>query len=446
MVFQISKRNLVRAASFLLAFILAGFGGWIYSENRAKTLKRELVHKYEASLEEIASGIKNMSVLLNKSLYVSTPYGMCSLISELEALSGKTLGAMASFPSGIKGGENIAKFVNQVSDFSAVLLRQTLEGKEITEKERESLKNLSESAKAINTKLDEALIIYNNKENWENRVEGILQKIEVQDDFGVSIDKIAETLQSSPTLIYDGPFSDHIDNKESALIKNSEEVSEESAKKTAAKFLNLSEENINLLGNEEGKIPSYCFGNENAYISVAKNGGFVNYFRNSREVGHGTISNEQAVELAAKFLKENLKQEFEATYFFSEENVCVINFAFLQGEVLCYPDLIKVGVALDNGEIVFYEGRGYIMNHTARTFSEPTNTVSKAKEMVSSHLEIEKERLVIIPTSGGGEKLCFEFLTKGEEDENILIYINAHTLLEEDVLVLIRTEGGTLTK
>ncbi len=446
MIFKIRKRNFIRILSFSLALIISGFGGWIYSENRARMLRRELIHKYEASLEEVADGVKNMATILSKSLYVGTPYGMCSLTGELEALSGSIEGAMASFPSSIRGSAEISKFVNQVSDFSGTLLKQSLAGEEISKNERQSLKRLAESADSMSKHLDEALTVYNTNENWQKRVEGILQKIEVNDVLNDSMNDMAETLTSAPSLIYDGPFSDHIESKEPILTKNAKKVSMENAKEIAREYLKNSSGELKLEGEEEGKIPAYCFSDEESYISVAKSGGYVKYFRKNKSSQGGELSFGNAVEIAKKFLKEKIDKEFKETYFFTEENVCVINFAFLQGEVLCYPDLIKVGVSLDSGEVVFYEAVGYIMNHKARTFSEPKHSPLEAQKAVSEHLNIKSNKLVIIPTESGSEKLCYEFLCEGETNEEILVYINVDTLAEENILILLKTDGGTLTK
>lgn len=41
------------------------------------------------------------------------------------------------------------------------------------------------------------------------------------------------------------------------------------------------------------------------------------------------------------------------SYHLTENNIMTINFAYQDGGALCYPDLVKVGVALDNGEIDF---------------------------------------------------------------------------------------------
>jgi germination protein YpeB len=446
MVLSIKKRTLIRLISFILAFIIFGFAGWIYSNNRTNKLKRDLVHKYESSLEEIADGIKNISVLLDKSLYVGTAYGMCDITKELESISGSIEGAMASFPSGSKGTESISKFVSQVSDFSAVLLKQSVMGNKITEKERDSLKSLSASAENINKHLEEALIVYNNSENWEGRVDSIIKGIEINDELSSDLDEMPETLSSTPKLIYDGPFSDHIDDRESNLLKISKEITEQKAKGIAADYLSSSVDALTPCGEEQGKMPSYCFTSGENYISITKNGGYVNYLRKTRDVEISKITTEEAIKIAEKYVSDIVKMPLVSTYYFTEENVCVINFAYIQGEVLCYTDLVKIGVALDNGEIVFYEARGYIMNHTSRTFSTPKYSVEQARDAVSKNLKINSEKMVIIPSGGKNETLCYEFSCSGEEGEGILVYINAQTLAEENIFILIKTNGAILTK
>ena len=41
----------------------------------------------------------------------------------------------------------------------------------------------------------------------------------------------------------------------------------------------------------------------------------------------------------------------------------MIPFVPVKGGVRIYPDLVKVSVALDNGEIVGFEAMGYLMAH-----------------------------------------------------------------------------------
>ena len=45
-----------------------------------------------------------------------------------------------------------------------------------------------------------------------------------------------------------------------------------------------------------------------------------------------------------------------------------INYAYVQNNVVIYSDLIKVKIALDNGEVLGIESTGYLNNHTTREY------------------------------------------------------------------------------
>jgi len=54
------------------------------------------------------------------------------------------------------------------------------------------------------------------------------------------------------------------------------------------------------------------------------------------------------------------------TYYLKEDSTATINYAYKQDNVIIYPDLIKVKIALDNGEIIGIESKGYLTSHTVR--------------------------------------------------------------------------------
>ena len=109
-----------------------------------------------------------------------------------------------------------------------------------------------------------------------------------------------------------------------------------------------------------------------------------------------------------------------------------------------YPDLIKVKVALDNGDILGIETTGYLNNHCNRDLSNIKITKDDAKKVLNSKLNIESEGLAIIPTEWQTEILCYEF--KGKiNDTEFLVYINAENGNEEDILVIKDTPNGILT-
>ena len=446
MFLSLKRRWIVRISSFAAAGILILVGAVLQANSRLNSAKLQLAHRYQAALEELTTGIDNIAISLEKSLYAGTSGGMSAITGELELQAGAVETAISSLPIGQEGVTAVSKFVNQVSDFSSVLLRKAVNGNDVTEQERETISSLARTAGELSTRLDEALTLYNTTENWQQGITDALAGVEVESGLVQSINEMGETLKGSPSLIYDGPFSDHIEDRTSKMLQNAEELSKEQAAERAAEYLSVSAKNLEFISEEHGTMPSYHFGYESVSVSVTKKGGYVSYFRKDRAVPNSSLLYNEALGEATEFLDSIDLGRFEPTYYYTEENVCVINFAYRQGEVICYPDLIKVGVALDNGEIVFYEARGYIMNHSARTFNSPNYTREQAAEVLSPYLKIEGVRQALIPSGGLEELLCYEFACVGDKGEDVLVYVNTATLNEENILILLKTDGGTLTK
>ena len=136
------------------------------------------------------------------------------------------------------------------------------------------------------------------------------------------------------------------------------------------------------------------------------------------------------------------------TYYLKQSGVLTINYAYHQqsesGEVTMYPDLIKLKIALDNGEILGIETTGYLNSHYERKLPPIKVSKEQAKQNLNQNLEIKSESLAVIPTQFQTELFCWEFKGTIEETE-FLVYINAETGKEEDILVIKDTPDGTLT-
>ena len=166
--------------------------------------------------------------------------------------------------------------------------------------------------------------------------------------------------------------------------------------------------------------------------------------QNNREVSEEKISREEANNLGKEFLQSKGFGGMEATYFTNLNNVMTINYAYKYEDIIVYPDLIKVKIALDNGEILGIETNGYLNSHGDREFGELALDIDEAREKINPDLEILDEGMAIIPTEWKTELLCYEF--KGKvDDREFLVYINAETGEEEDILVILDTPGGMLT-
>ena len=132
------------------------------------------------------------------------------------------------------------------------------------------------------------------------------------------------------------------------------------------------------------------------------------------------------------------------TYYLKQNGIVTINYAYLQDEVTVYSDLIKLKVALDNGEILGIETMGYLNSHEERNIGDIKISKEDAAKNLNKKLDIKSENLAIIPTEWKTEILCWEF--KGTIDGmDFLVYVNANTGKEEDILIIINTPNGTLT-
>ena len=90
------------------------------------------------------------------------------------------------------------------------------------------------------------------------------------------------------------------------------------------------------------------------------------------------------------------------------------------------------------------EALGYLNAHTNRNFTENIISIEEARTKLSDNVEIANERMAVIPLDDKTEKYCYEFQGR-VENKQFLVYINAETGAEEEILILLETPGGTLT-
>lgn len=133
----------------------------------------------------------------------------------------------------------------------------------------------------------------------------------------------------------------------------------------------------------------------------------------------------------------------EPTFSEVKDNIAYISFAYQQDDIIFYPDIINVQIAMDNGQVLAVEAQNYLMSHKEREINEAELSEEEARELASSTLEeIESVRLAVIPTSSLREVFTYE--VRGKVGEEIyIIYINAETGNEEEILKVILSETGT---
>lgn len=446
---KLTKRQIVRLISFACAVILLITGACIAGFSIANRYKNTIEQGYRLALAELSDYMTDIKSSLTKGLYANTTTARLSIAAKLCTDSTGAKSALSRLPVSASDSLSLQKFLSQVGDFALSVINASSRGYEFTTQNRETLESLAQYADKLAPTIEELSAKYGDGElplGIEETINGNISPQESQ-SFQLDTDftEINDGLVSYPSLIYDGPFADSTQNKASIFLENFSECTETEAMEKAAEFLSLDKSALTSLEPIEGKTAAYVFStDENEYITVSKKGCYIMEMTKSETPKKQMLEYEDALKKAVDFLEKNGIKNMVESYYAINNNICVINFAYSQDNVVCYPDLIKVGVSMDNGEIVSYNAENYLMNHCIRNVDAYLSE-SFAKRSVSPYLEIKQSRLAIIPSSSTNEYLCYEFLCEGENGEDVLVYINCETGLEEQILILLKSDNGILT-
>ena len=185
--------------------------------------------------------------------------------------------------------------------------------------------------------------------------------------------------------------------------------------------------------------------NERVVCEVTKKGGKMLYLINDRAVGNANIDAAKATVIGSNYLKNIGYSNMVPTYTLNYGNVAVINYVYMQQNVIVYPDQLKLKIALDDGSIVGIESEKYLVAHQEnRSIPSPKVTAEQAKQRVGKKLNITNVRLALIPTETNKEVLCYEF-SGDYKGDNYKVYIDAQTGYEQRILQIINTPNGQLT-
>ena len=442
----ITNHSIIRAVLFTACTVtVLGVKTCRYSR-AADEAQRSVMNTYAHAVEELAGSCDNISCTLEKQLCSASGDMQRKLAVELYSEAGNAKAALSQLPVAQLDLENTYKFLSQVGNYSLALSQKLQKGEDLTEEEYKSLGELYQ----FSCKLSDRM--------WElegSVAGGELSLTELTDVSGKSLPYVTEgltdlegTFDSTPKLIYDGPFSDNILERDPEMTKGAAEVSRDKALSKAAAALSMNPSVLSVTQETAGKMPAWRFCDKNSMLAceVTKQGGYISYFLNMRSVDRQVLSADEAVSKAEDFLEELGMISLETTYYEIQQNIMTVNFAYNDLGVTMSPDLVKVSVAMDNGAVTGYDARGYLVNHRQRGGTDNLISKARAQTEVSPKLRVGDSKLAVIPTDGGNEVLCYEFSCRAENGRKVLVYINAKTAQEEQILLLEESESGTLTR
>lgn len=446
------KHRLPVIALSMALVIALGWGIYQYKEKNDYHTYLD-VH-FQRQFYELIGHVENAQVNLSKAMISGSNRDMAKFLNDTASQSYMAQEKLTQLPfhhGGIRGTE---KFLSQLGDYCTAMTNKSLEGISPSDKELKTMAELHDHANNLSEHLIklQQRIVAGGVNFGDLRREGDrgLSGLEEQmKDFNLI--SFEERVQEYPELIYDGPFSDHL-NDTKPKLKGKEIDEKEAVNVIRDAFENHRNSDINATGALkhqaiDGYYISIVDGNKpsgfEVTAAVSKTGGKIIWYMDPILSGQSKISREEAIEKAEEFLQRIGYDNMKLTYSMAYEGQIVINFAYEKDDVLIYSDLVKVKVALDDGRIIGLDAHGYLMNHHERNIKKPEISEEEAREKLSSGVEEKKVRLAIIPIDGGKEILTYEFKVRFGKDE-YLVYIDANTGVQRKVLLMVNQKDGTL--
>ena len=413
-----------------------------FSGNRIRQRERLINEKAVSSLCE---SLDSISVSLRKSLYCADKTALSKTGSELcrQAASAKESLSMLSPDKELC--DEIYKFLSQVGSYTLAIS----EGEEKVSKEQtQALRELYNYARGLSEGMNEICYdYYNGDVSFEDAIGNLEKKTDAPDnEFYQRVYDTAQTLSDYPTLVYDGPFADNLASGKSVFLEGENEITVEEAAKKAAELLGVQ---VNTLKKEEdikGDIELYGFSKGGTDITVTKKGGYLCTVLSDTIAYEETIGAEEAIRRGAEYLERLGYASMKSSYYTVYDGICTVNYAYDNEGIICYSDLIKVSVSLDTGKLVALDARPFLLSHTEREKEGEVISSSEARKKLSSVLTAIDTSLAYIPLDTGKEALCYEFHCKDGEGQEVLVYLDAYNAQQRDLLILLYSDGGILTK
>lgn len=223
------------------------------------------------------------------------------------------------------------------------------------------------------------------------------------------------------------------------------EISQEQGREIASAFVNKDEPRYEVAYDEKinGDHPLYLYtlkkkddkgkAAAGGRLALTVKGGHVAWLLKERNVAEKKLSLDEAKEAARKYLESRDYRGLTPVGAEEYRNVAVVSLCPRQGETIIYPEMIKVQVALDNGEIMGVETMSYLTFHDPqRRLTAPGLSVTTARSRLNKHFNVETVREAVILNDQYEEVLAYE--CTGRIGQNrYRVYLNATTGEEERI-------------
>ncbi len=442
---RVAKTAVLGTVLGLCASAIVGLSVALYFADKTvethESYQRQMDAVYFRAYYDLIEGANDMGVMLKKLGVSNSPTMQQSMLYEVWSAANLAENSLGMFESQDDGILRAQKFVNQLGDYSHALALRVAAGKPLTEEERERLSKLAEVASVYQRALTEFGKQLEDGNTFMGE-DGALN------NFTAAFSEFSQPDFAYPEMIYDGPFSDALENKQ-LVGMGGKDITAERGEELLNDYLSAYEvSDVAYIGEGEGDIPTYNFmltaDGAPAFAQICKRGGMlISYNVNIDDVASskavrqdaGPTCQQNALAFASKLGFDNMQVVWSS----SAHGECVVNLAPVQEGVILYSDLVKVKLREEGSRVIGLDATHYAFNHRERKLDVPTITAEQAKQNLSIPA-ISEGRLALIPLRGTKETLTYEF--ECEQDGTYFVYIDALSGDEANILYVIDDEAS----
>ncbi|GAB6138245.1 PepSY1/2 domain-containing protein [Halanaerobaculum tunisiense] len=424
----------------VLAVGLAATGYWGYDQYSTLTqINSELNNRYENAFQGLNNNVDSLEEELGALVVSDSANNLSVNLSNTWKSSHSAQEDLGSMPLNSDALDNLKGLLHNVSRYTNYLDRKVAD-RTLKQEEKQMLAKFRQQIKVANKDLE---TVHNKMEKndfkWYNKKRINIEKGEKEYsasplsglaklDGKIELTGIQDDLKS---VVPDNVMQVNKQDVVTGLSElDGDEVGKEEATKIAQRYINNPEQydyevvDQNQVELENGRtvranLPAHFVRATSkqdedrvVQIDVTKKGGQVVWLLHQRDVGDKQVDNNTAKKKATEFLANNGYDNMMSTSAKSFNRVLINSFVPVQNGVLIQPDSVKVEVALDNGEVIGFNGIDYALHHEKRDSAklEPELSKEEARKKVSNNLQLTKKPILALAEVRGEEKLCYEFI------------------------------------
>ncbi|WP_349407588.1 germination protein YpeB [Pseudalkalibacillus sp. SCS-8] len=428
----------------ILALAVVGTGYWGYKEHQEKNaVLINAENNYQRAFHDLNFHFDALEEKIGTTLAMNSRQQLSPALAEVWRLTSEAHNDVGQLPLALLPFNKTEEFLTKIGEFSYRIAIRDLTKSPLSDKEYQTLEKLHENATEIKNELRkvQSLVM---KENlrWMDVELALATESDPKDNTIIDGLKTVDKSSEGYSEVNWGPemtkISEFKDNKYKAL--KGKEITKEEAKKLAFKFLDL-KQGSKVIVEENGKGSPYKAyrvsinepqSKSNIYMELTKKGGHPVWILQDRDVKKAKLSLYKGSEKALAFLKAHAMDKMEMSVSDQYDNIGIYTYVKKQGDVRIYPQTITIKVALDNGDIIGYEGMNYLVGERERKITSPKLSEQEARGKMNPKLKIMEVHQGIIVNDLGEEVHCYEFLAT-LKNETFRIFINANNGYEEKV-------------